>query len=42
MFQLDILLNGKPVDALAIIVHKEKAMQVGRKLCIKLKEKIRR
>ena len=40
--QLDILLNGTPVDALAIIVHKDKARQVGKKVCAVLKEKIRR
>lgn len=36
------MLNGAPVDALATIVHKDKAMAVGRRLCVKIKEKIRR
>ena len=39
---MDILLNGAPVDALAAIVHKDKAVAVGRKLCVKVKEKIKR
>lgn len=37
MVKMDILLNGKPVDALSIIVHKEKAFYVGRELAEKLK-----
>ena len=40
--QLDILLNGNPVDALASIVHKKKAYSVGKKVCEKLKENIHR
>lgn len=42
LVKLDILLNGSPVDALALIVHKEKAQKVGRRICEKLKENIHR
>jgi len=40
--KLTILLNGKPVDPLSIIVHKDKAASAGRNLCAKLKETIHR
>lgn len=42
LLKLDILLSGKPVDALSIIVHKDKAYDRGRVLTTKLKEIIPR
>ena len=42
LVKLDILLNGDPVDALSIIVHRSKSFDWGRKVCSKLKELIPR
>ena len=42
LVKLDILLNGDPVDALAVIVHKDKAYSYGRALALKLKRTIPR
>ncbi len=42
LVKMDILLNGKPVDALATILHKERAPYVGRDLAEKLRKVIHR
>lgn len=39
---MEILLHGTPVDALSVVVHREKAQTLGRALCAKLKELIGR
>lgn len=40
--KLDILVNGEMVDALSIIVHKDKAYERARKIALRLKESIPR
>ncbi len=38
LVRMDIVLNGDPVDALSVIVHREKAYEWGRTIAAKLKE----
>ncbi len=40
--KLEIMVNGQPVDALSIIIHKDKAYQYGRNLTLKLQKLIPR
>ncbi|MGC6414918.1 MAG: translation elongation factor 4 [Bacteroidia bacterium] len=40
LVKMDILLNGKQVDALSAIIHKDNAFDLGKKICKKLKELI--
>ncbi|MBU1008265.1 translation elongation factor 4 [Candidatus Dependentiae bacterium] len=42
LVRMNILLNGKPVDALSVIVHKDKAYYLGRELTKKLRKVIHR
>ena len=42
LIKLDVLVNGEPVDALSIIVHKEKSSERGRELIAKLRSLIPR
>jgi GTP-binding protein LepA len=42
LVKLDMLINGDPIDAFAVIIHKDKAYEYGRKIAEKLKELIPR
>ncbi len=40
LVKLDVLVNKEPVDALSLIVHRDRAYYIGRAICQRLKEKI--
>ncbi len=42
LIKLDILLNADQVDALSALVHRSNAYELGKKICLKLKELIPR
>ncbi|XP_026101948.1 translation factor GUF1, mitochondrial isoform X2 [Carassius auratus] len=42
LIKMDFLLNGRPVEELATIVHKDKAYSAGKAICERLKESIPR
>lgn len=42
LVKLQIMINGDPVDALSVVIHREHAQRKGRELCEKLREIIPR
>ena len=42
LVRLDIMLNGDGVDALSALIHRDNAFNLGKKICLKLKELIPR
>uniref|UniRef100_A0A3P9N808 GTP binding elongation factor GUF1 n=1 Tax=Poecilia reticulata TaxID=8081 RepID=A0A3P9N808_POERE len=42
LIRMDILLNGRPVEELTTIVHRERAYSMGKAMCERLKESIPR
>ena len=42
LVKVNILVNEEPIDALSLIIHKERSEQRGRSLCVRLKELIPR
>ncbi|HHX15135.1 MAG TPA: elongation factor 4 [Fibrobacter sp.] len=42
LVKLDILLNGDPVDAFSVIIHRDKSVHYANAICVKLKDLIPR
>jgi GTP-binding protein LepA len=42
LVRLDVMINGEPLDAMSVIIHRAKSYEWGQKLCSKLKELIPR
>jgi len=42
LIRMDLMLNGEGVDALSALVHRNNAYELGKRICIKLKELIPR
>lgn len=42
LIKMDLMLNGEPIDALSALVHRSNAFDLGKKICVKLKELIPR
>ena len=42
LVKVDVMLNGDPIDALSALIHKDRAQDIGRRLCEKLRELIPR
>jgi GTP-binding protein LepA len=42
LIKMDLMLNGEQVDALSALVHRSNAFDLGKKICLKLKELIPR
>ena len=40
LVKLDIMLNGEQVDALSSLLHRKHAYEIGKKICVKLKDLI--
>ena len=38
LVKMDLLLNGDQVDALSALIHKDKAYDLGKRICLKLRE----
>lgn len=38
LVKMDLLLNGDQVDALSALIHKDKAYELGKRICLKLRE----
>ena len=42
LVKVDVMLNGDPIDALSALIHRDNAHDIGKKMCLKLKELIPR